>query len=186
MIVLALVLVCIVFIGGGSSSGRAGATAACATLLALVLVLVLVGLVIVGGCSCSSAGSAATASAAAEGGGGGAAAVSGGGDAAAAAAGGGGNTDVTRAKRFRRNDTLDIVLDQFAEEMAFIRIVVANIADARYTERNSICQGVTGQNWALVADKRGNNLHTFNYLEFESDLNWGVMRACCYPFDMEE
>ena len=78
---------------------------------------------------------------------------------------------MTRAKRFRRNDTPDIVLDQFAEERreffighqlqvaqcllvhlvstAFIRIVVANIADARYTERNSICQGVTGQNWAL-------------------------------------
>jgi hypothetical protein len=38
----------------------------------------------------------------------------------------------------------------------------------------------------FVADKRGNNLHTFNYLEFESDLYRGVMRARCYPFDMEE
>jgi hypothetical protein len=38
----------------------------------------------------------------------------------------------------------------------------------------------------FVADKRGNNLHTFNYLEFEPDLYRGVMRARCYPFDMEE
>ena len=38
----------------------------------------------------------------------------------------------------------------------------------------------------FVADKRGNNLHTFNSLEFESDLYRGVMRARCYPFDLEE
>jgi hypothetical protein len=38
----------------------------------------------------------------------------------------------------------------------------------------------------FVADKRGNNLHRFNSLEFESDLYRGVMRARCYPFDMEE
>ena len=38
----------------------------------------------------------------------------------------------------------------------------------------------------FVADKRGNNLHTFNSLEFESDLYCGVMRAHCYLLDMEE
>ena len=38
----------------------------------------------------------------------------------------------------------------------------------------------------FVADKKGNNLHTFNSLEFESDLYRGVMRARCFPFDMED
>ena len=37
-----------------------------------------------------------------------------------------------------------------------------------------------------VADSKGNNLHTFNSLEFESDLYRGVMRARCYPFDMDD
>ena len=38
----------------------------------------------------------------------------------------------------------------------------------------------------FVSDRQGNNLHTFNCLEFESDLYRGVMRARCYPFDMED
>ena len=38
----------------------------------------------------------------------------------------------------------------------------------------------------FVADKKGNNIHTFNSLEFESDLYRGVMRARCYPFDLED
>ena len=38
----------------------------------------------------------------------------------------------------------------------------------------------------LVSDRRGNNLHSFHTVEFESDLYRGVMRARCYPFDMEE
>ena len=39
----------------------------------------------------------------------------------------------------------------------------------------------------LVSDRRGNNLHTFHTVEFEeSDLYRGVMRARCYPFNMEE
>ena len=38
----------------------------------------------------------------------------------------------------------------------------------------------------FVSDKKGNNLHTFNSLEFESELYRGVMRARCYPFDMED
>ena len=36
----------------------------------------------------------------------------------------------------------------------------------------------------LVSDRRGNNLHTFHTVEFESDLYGRVMRACCYPFNM--
>ncbi len=36
----------------------------------------------------------------------------------------------------------------------------------------------------LVSDRRGNNLHTFHTVEFESDLYRGVMRARCYPFNM--
>ena len=38
----------------------------------------------------------------------------------------------------------------------------------------------------LVSNRRGNNLHTFQCVEFESDLYRGVMRARCYPFNMEE
>ena len=38
----------------------------------------------------------------------------------------------------------------------------------------------------LVSDRRGNNLHTFHTVEFDSDMYWGVMRARCYPFNMEE
>ncbi len=38
----------------------------------------------------------------------------------------------------------------------------------------------------LVSDRRGNNLHTFHTVEFESDLYRGVMRARCFPFNMEE
>ena len=38
----------------------------------------------------------------------------------------------------------------------------------------------------LVSDRRGNNLNTFHTVEFESDLYRGVMRARCYPFNMEE
>ncbi len=38
----------------------------------------------------------------------------------------------------------------------------------------------------LVSGRRGNNLHTFHTVEFESDLYRGVMRARCYPFNMEE
>jgi hypothetical protein len=41
----------------------------------------------------------------------------------------------------------------------------------------------------ILSNRKGNNLHTFNSLEFESDLYRGVMRArCypCYPFDMED
>jgi hypothetical protein len=40
--------------------------------------------------------------------------------------------------------------------------------------------------WCCVADSKGNNLHTFNSLEFESDLYRGIMRARCYPFDMDD
>ena len=38
----------------------------------------------------------------------------------------------------------------------------------------------------LVSDRRGNNLHTFHTVEFESDLYRGVMRVRCYPFNMAE
>jgi hypothetical protein len=38
----------------------------------------------------------------------------------------------------------------------------------------------------LVSDRRGNNLHTFHTVEFESDLYRGVMRARCYPFNMAQ
>ena len=38
----------------------------------------------------------------------------------------------------------------------------------------------------LVSDGRGDNLHTFHTVEFESDLYRGVMRARCYPFNMAE
>ena len=37
----------------------------------------------------------------------------------------------------------------------------------------------------LVSDRKGNNIHTFQTVEFESDLYRGVMRARCYPFNME-
>jgi hypothetical protein len=37
----------------------------------------------------------------------------------------------------------------------------------------------------LVSDRKGHNIHTFQTVEFESDLYRGVMRARCYPFDME-
>ena len=37
----------------------------------------------------------------------------------------------------------------------------------------------------LVSDRKGHNIHTFQTVEFESDLYCGVMRARCYPFDME-
>ena len=37
----------------------------------------------------------------------------------------------------------------------------------------------------LVSNRRGDNLHTFQCVEFESDLYRGVMRARCFPFDME-
>ena len=38
----------------------------------------------------------------------------------------------------------------------------------------------------LVSDRRGDNLHTFHSVEFESDLYRGVMRARCYPFNMAQ
>ena len=38
---------------------------------------------------------------------------------------------------------------------------------------------------SLVSDSRGINIHTFQTVEFESDLYRGVMRARCYPFNME-
>ena len=37
----------------------------------------------------------------------------------------------------------------------------------------------------IVSDSRGLNIHTFQTIEFESDLYRGVMRARCYPFDMD-
>ena len=37
----------------------------------------------------------------------------------------------------------------------------------------------------IVSDSRGINIHTFQTVEFESDLYRGVMRARCYPFNME-
>ena len=38
----------------------------------------------------------------------------------------------------------------------------------------------------LVSDRKGLNIHTFQMLEFESDLYRGIMRARCYPFDAQE
>ena len=38
----------------------------------------------------------------------------------------------------------------------------------------------------LISDRRGNNLHTFHCVEFESDLYRGIMRARCYPFNMAQ
>jgi len=38
----------------------------------------------------------------------------------------------------------------------------------------------------LVSNRRGDNLHTFQCVEFESDLYRGVMRARCFPFNMEK
>ncbi len=37
----------------------------------------------------------------------------------------------------------------------------------------------------IVSDSREINIHTFQTVEFESDLYHGVMRARCYPFNME-
>ena len=37
----------------------------------------------------------------------------------------------------------------------------------------------------IVSDSRGINIHTFQTVEFESDLYRGVMRVRCYPFNME-
>ncbi len=37
----------------------------------------------------------------------------------------------------------------------------------------------------IVSDSRGINIHTFQKVEFESDLYRGVMRARCYPFNLE-
>ena len=37
----------------------------------------------------------------------------------------------------------------------------------------------------LVSDRKGNNIHTFQTVEFESDLYCWVMCARCYPFNME-
>jgi hypothetical protein len=37
----------------------------------------------------------------------------------------------------------------------------------------------------IVSDSRGINIHTFQSVEFESDLSLGVMRARCCPFNME-
>ena len=34
----------------------------------------------------------------------------------------------------------------------------------------------------LVSDRKGNNIDTFQTVEFESDLYCGVMRVRCYPF----
>jgi len=38
----------------------------------------------------------------------------------------------------------------------------------------------------IVSDSRGINIHTFQTVEFESDLYRGVMRARCYPFNMTQ
>jgi hypothetical protein len=38
----------------------------------------------------------------------------------------------------------------------------------------------------LVSNRRGDNLHTSQCVEFESDLYRGVMRLRCYPFNMEK
>ena len=38
----------------------------------------------------------------------------------------------------------------------------------------------------LVSNRKGDNLHTYHTVEFESDLYRGVMRARCYPFDMDK
>jgi hypothetical protein len=38
----------------------------------------------------------------------------------------------------------------------------------------------------IVSDSRGINIHTFQTVEFESDLYRGVMRARCYPFNMRQ
>ena len=38
----------------------------------------------------------------------------------------------------------------------------------------------------LVSNRKGENLHSHHTVEFESDLYRGVMRARCYPFDMDE
>jgi hypothetical protein len=37
----------------------------------------------------------------------------------------------------------------------------------------------------LFSDRKGNNIHTFQTVEFKSDLYCWVMRARCYPFNME-
>ncbi len=37
----------------------------------------------------------------------------------------------------------------------------------------------------LVSDRKGNNIHTFQTVEFESDLYSGVMCARRFPFNME-
>ena len=38
----------------------------------------------------------------------------------------------------------------------------------------------------LLPDKKGQNLHTFHTVEYESDLYRGIMRARCYPFDVQQ
>ena len=38
----------------------------------------------------------------------------------------------------------------------------------------------------LVSNRKGENLHSYHTVEFESDLYRGVMRARCYPFDMDQ
>ena len=37
----------------------------------------------------------------------------------------------------------------------------------------------------IVSNLHGINIHTFQTVEFESDLYRGVMRARCYPFNMK-
>ncbi len=38
----------------------------------------------------------------------------------------------------------------------------------------------------LVSNRKGENLHSHHTVGFESELYRGVMRARCYPFDMDE
>ena len=38
----------------------------------------------------------------------------------------------------------------------------------------------------MVSNRRGENLHTYQCVEFESDLYRGVQRARCYPFNMDQ
>ncbi len=38
----------------------------------------------------------------------------------------------------------------------------------------------------LLPDRKSQNIHTIQIVEFESDLYRGIMQASCYPFDVQQ
>ncbi len=78
---------------------------------------------------------------------------------------------------------LTIKLAEWVAKNLSNELNLPDLPDADDTLKSAVLNRILTQ--CIVSNRSGNNLHTYQCVELESDLYRGVMCARCYPFNMD-